>query len=111
MGVTFHRAFDMASDPSRALEDVIALGAERVLTSGGARSAMEGATCIRALIKQAGDRLTVMPGAGIAPGNIATLRTLTGAEEFHASAKRELPSSMRMTNAPCCPRWRWRDAQ
>lgn len=99
MGVTFHRAFDMARDPSRALEDVIALGAERVLTSGGAGSAMEGASRIRALIKQAGDRLTVMPGAGIAPGNIATLRALTDAEEFHASAKRELTSAMRMTNA------------
>ncbi|WP_266182432.1 copper homeostasis protein CutC [Dyella humicola] len=99
MGVTFHRAFDMARDPSRALEDVIALGAERLLTSGGASSAMEGAAHIRALIEQAGDRLTVMPGAGIAPGNIATLRTLTDAKEFHASAKRELPSAVRMTNA------------
>ncbi len=99
MGVTFHRAFDMARDPSRALENVIALGAERILTSGGARSAMEGATCIRALVEQAGDRLVVMPGAGIDPENIATLRTLTGAEEFHASAKRELPSAMRLTKA------------
>ena len=99
MGVTFHRAFDMTRDPSRALEDVIALGAERVLTSGGASSAMEGAARIRALIGQAGGRITIMPGAGIDPGHIATLRALTGAEEFHASAKRELASAMRMTNA------------
>jgi copper homeostasis protein len=99
MGVTFHRAFDMARDPSRALEDVIALGAERILTSGGARSAMEGATRIRALVEQAHDRLIVMPGAGIDPGNITTLRRLTGAREFHASAKSELPSAMRFTHA------------
>ncbi|MFC4526834.1 copper homeostasis protein CutC [Dyella halodurans] len=99
MGVTFHRAFDMARDLSRALEDVIALGAERVLTSGGARSAMEGGACIRTLIELAGDRLTIMPGAGVAPGNIARLKALTGAQEFHASAKRQLSSAMRMTSA------------
>jgi copper homeostasis protein len=95
MGVTFHRAFDLVPDPLRALEDVIALGAERLLTSGGARSAFAGAERIRALIAQAGDRLTVMPGAGITPGNIATVAKLTGAMELHASAKRSHPSGMR----------------
>lgn len=99
MGVTFHRAFDMTRDPSRALEDVIALGAERVLTSGSAGSAMTGAARIRALVEQAGERLVVMPGAGIGPGNIAALKELTGAREFHASAKREHPSAMLVTNA------------
>lgn len=95
MGVTFHRAFDMTPDQSRALEDVIALGAERVLTSGGMSSALEGTARLRALVEQASGRVGIMPGAGIHAGNIADLVKSTGAHEFHASAKRQLPSGMR----------------
>ena len=95
MGVTFHRAFDMTRDPKAALEDVIALGCERVLTSGTQASAPQGASLIRELVRQAGDRLIVMPGAGVTAGNIAALREATGAREFHASAKRALRSGMR----------------
>ena len=95
MGITFHRAFDLVHDPARALEDVIALGAERVLTSGGARSALEGANRIREHVAQAKGRLIVMPGAGIAPSNIARVAALTGASELHASAKRTHDSRMR----------------
>jgi copper homeostasis protein len=78
----------------RALEDVIALRAERVLTSGGARSALEGAERIRERIMQSHGRLVVMPGAGITLGNIARVAALTGADELHASAKRLHPSGM-----------------
>ena len=95
LGVTFHRAFDLARDPALALEEIVALGCERVLTSGQRASASEGAAQIRTLIGHAGDRIVVMPGAGIDSGNIAALRTATGATEFHASAKRTLPSAMR----------------
>ncbi|RCS30812.1 copper homeostasis protein CutC [Rhodanobacter denitrificans] len=95
LGVTFHRAFDMSRDPVRALEDIIALGCERVLTSGAQASAVEGAALIRELVVQAGGRLAVMPGAGITAQNIAALAAATGAREFHASAKRGLPSGMR----------------
>lgn len=95
MGITFHRAFDLARDPAQALEDVIALGAERVLTSGGARSALEGAGPIRERIAQARGRVIVMPGAGITPANIAQVAALTGAVELHASAKRSRASGMR----------------
>ena len=95
LGVTFHRAFDLARDPALALEDLIALGCERVLTSGQRTTAIEGAAQIRALIGHAGDRIVVMPGAGIDSANIAALRAATGATEFHASAKRMLPSAMR----------------
>jgi copper homeostasis protein len=94
MGVTFHRAFDMTSDLSRSLEDVITLGVERVLTSGAARSAREAADTIRSLVEQAGERIVVMPGAGIRADNIVEVATATGAREFHASAKRDLPSGM-----------------
>src|SRR5690242_12821690 len=95
LGVTFHRAFDLARDPALALEDLIALGCERVLTSGQRTTAIEGAAQIRALIGHAGDRIVVMPGAGVDSSNVAALRAATGAAEFHASAKRTLPSAMR----------------
>ncbi len=95
LGVTFHRAFDLARDPALALEDVIALGCERVLTSGQRATAIEGAAQIRALIGHAGNRIVVMPGAGVDAANVAALRAATGATEFHASARRALPSAMR----------------
>lgn len=94
LGVTFHRAFDMVSDPAQALEAVIGLGCERVLTSGARASAIEGAAAVRARVEQAAGRVVVMPGAGVNAGNIAALAQATGAREFHASAKRSLPSGM-----------------
>jgi copper homeostasis protein len=94
LGVTFHRAFDLARDAGAALEDIIALGCERVLTSGQAGGAIDGAPLIRALIVQAAGRIAVMAGAGVDSGNIAALRDATGASEFHASAKRSLASAM-----------------
>jgi copper homeostasis protein len=95
LGVTFHRAFDLARDPVQALEHLVALGCERVLTSGQRASAVEGAALIRSLIERAAGRIVVMPGAGVDASNIASLREATGAREFHASAKRALDSGMR----------------
>jgi len=95
LGVTFHRAFDLSRDPAQALEDIISLGCERVLTSGAQASALEGAELIRDLLVQAAGRLLVMPGAGITPQHIAALAVATGAREFHASAKMQRPSCMR----------------
>ena len=94
MGVTFHRAFDLARDPLTALEDVIALGCERVLTSGAQASAIEGAELILQLVELAAGRIVVMPGAGVVAGNLDKLRELTCAREFHASAKQQYPSNM-----------------
>jgi copper homeostasis protein len=94
LGVTFHRAFDMSRDLGKALEDIIALGCERVLTSGGEANALAGAPRIHALIEQAAGRIEMMPGAGIDVTNAATIRAQTGAIEFHASAKRQFPSRM-----------------
>jgi copper homeostasis protein len=99
MGVTFHRAFDLVADPAATLEALIDLGFERVLTSGGMPSAVAGASRLARWVVQAGGRASVMPGAGIEPGNIAALRDATRAHEFHASAKRRLPSAMRRTPA------------
>lgn len=94
MGVTFHRAFDLARDPSSSLAALIELGCERVLTSGGRPSALEGAELIHALVELSARRIVVMPGAGVNAGNIGRLREMTGASEFHASAKRQQPSGM-----------------
>ncbi|MBV6778015.1 copper homeostasis protein CutC [Xanthomonas euvesicatoria] len=87
LGVTFHRAIDVSADPSRVLEDAIALGCERVLTSGARASALEGVDTIAALVRQAAGRIGIMPGAGLSEHNIRTLRQHTGAHEFHASAR------------------------
>lgn len=94
MGVTFHRAFDLTRDFEQALEDLITLGIERVLTSGGQISAIDGAATLRKLVSQGTGCIQVMPGAGITSGNLAALVQATGAREFHASAKRQFPSGM-----------------
>jgi len=95
LGVTFHRAFDLTRDPLTALNDLIELGCERVLTSGTQASALEGAQLIRQLVELSAGRIVVMPGAGMDAGNIGKLHEITGASEFHASAKRQLLSGMR----------------
>ncbi|NHQ83774.1 copper homeostasis protein CutC [Chromobacterium vaccinii] len=95
MAVTFHRAFDLARDPRRALEDVIAAGCTRLLSSGQAPSAPQGAALLSSLREQAGARLTVMPGAGVRAGNIAELAAASGCVEFHASARGMAESGMR----------------
>lgn len=94
MGITFHRAFDCARDLGAALENLIALGCERVLTSGQSETALQGAPLIRQLIEQARSRIEVMPGAGITSSNIAEVAAATSAREFHASCKRRLRSGM-----------------
>jgi copper homeostasis protein len=77
-----------------ALEDIIALRCERVLTSGAQADALSGVALIAKLVAQAAGRISVMPGAGVNAKNIAALRALTAAREFHSSAKRELSSRM-----------------
>ena len=97
--VTFHRAIDVCRDPAAALEAIIGLGFARVLSSGGAASALEGGANLRRLIEQAAGRIEIMPGAGIGADNIAALMAATGAREFHASAKRALQPRMRFAPA------------
>ena len=83
--VTFHRAFDLTPDPLAALDRLVALGIPRILTSGNAPTALEGAAELAALIAHAGERMVVMPGGGVRAENIAELRRRTGAREFHSS--------------------------
>jgi copper homeostasis protein len=70
---------------------VIALGCQRVLTSGGQATAEAGQAQLAALVAQAAGRISIMPGAGIAGANVRALALATGAREFHASAKRPVP--------------------
>lgn len=98
MSVTFHRAFDMTVDAFRALDDVLALGVERLLTSGQRGSAVEGKELIAELVRRAGDRLIVMPGAGINEGNIRELIAATGAREYHLSGQKKIASRMAYRN-------------
>lgn len=98
LGVTFHRAFDRVNDARKALEDVIEIGCERILTSGLKPTAMEGAETIAALIKQADERIIIMPGSGVRADNIKELAAKTGAKEFHSSARIFIDSRMKYSN-------------
>jgi len=94
MQITFHRAFDMVSDPFRALEDIISLGIERILTSGQQATAAEGAGLIKELINRAMGRIIIMPGSGINEVNVLTVLQETGAREIHASLRSPVASRM-----------------
>lgn len=94
MGVTFHRAFDRTNNLQQALEDVIEIGCERILTSGGVPNAADGAETIAQLIKQANNRIIIMPGSGVRADNIKVIAEKTGATEFHTSARTHFESKM-----------------
>jgi copper homeostasis protein len=83
--VTFHRAFDACADLGAALETLIRLGVERVLTSGGAKTAVEGADRIGRLVKQAKGRIAIMAGGGIDADNVTELVRVSGVREVHFS--------------------------
>ena len=84
--VTFHRAFDRAPDARSALDTLIDLGLARVLTSGGAPTALEGADLLAELVERAAGRIVVLPGGNVRAGNAAELSRRTGASELHSSA-------------------------
>ena len=86
LSITFHRAFDVCVAPLQALEHIIALGCDRLLTSGQKPSAEQGAERIAELVSHAAGRIIIMPGAGITPKNIALIEQKTAATEFHSTA-------------------------
>lgn len=94
MGVTFHRAFDMTDNPFEALEDIISIGCERILTSGARNTAIEGAPLLKDLLERANDRIAIMAGSGVRATNIAQLIQSTGITEFHTTAKAYEESKM-----------------
>ena len=98
LGVTFHRAFERCSNPFEALEDIIEIGCERILTSGQQPTASEGAGFINELVRQADERIIIMPGSGVRSNNIIDIAKQTGAVEFHSSASKLMASNMEYHN-------------
>lgn len=87
LGVTFHRAFDRCKDPFVALEELIEIGCERILTSGQQPSVLDGVELVAELNKKADDRIIIMPGSGVRKENIKMLAAKTGCTEFHSSLR------------------------
>ncbi|MCY4779745.1 copper homeostasis protein CutC [Sphingobacterium sp. UT-1RO-CII-1] len=94
MTTVFHRAFDRCADPFQALEDVISLGFDRILTSGLKSTASEGKELLRELVEKAAGRIEIMPGAGVHADNIKDIIRCTGVKSIHSSAKIVVNSTM-----------------
>lgn len=97
MNVTFHRAFDRCANLQKSLEEIVQLGCNRILTSGGMPTALEGKKIIRQLIEQADNRIIIMPGGGITENNISELVRSTGLKEFHGSFRSSYKGGMDYT--------------
>jgi copper homeostasis protein len=98
LDVCFHRAFDAARDPRAALDALLELGIDRVLSSGGAARAEDGLPLLAELVRRAGERLSVVPAGGVRAHNAAAILRATGARELHLSARTTHPSPMRHRN-------------
>lgn len=96
--VTFHRAFDMTRDFDAALDILIEVGVERVLTSGGDATALEGLPVIEKLVKRSNGKIVVVPGGGITERNLSRILVGSGAIEYHCSARSSCTSGMRYQN-------------
>jgi copper homeostasis protein len=94
MPVTFHRAFDLCRDAGEALDVLLSLGADRLLTSGQAPSALDGASVIAGLVRQAAGRIAIMAGGGVSQENVEHLIRSTGVAEIHVGAGGSRPSAM-----------------
>lgn len=84
--IVFHRAFDVTPEPFEALDQLIALGFTRILTSGQQRSVPEGIELIKKLITRASDKIEILPGGGIRPHNVRSIIAQTGTNQVHLSA-------------------------
>ena len=90
MQTTFHRAFDETVDLNQAMEDVIATGCDRILTSGGASDVVAGRAVLARLVERAGTRIAIAVGGGLRLKNAPELARLTGAKHFHGSMKESM---------------------
>lgn len=84
--IVLHRAIDLVPDPVVAVSEAIALGYDKILSSGGASSAVEGMVTLAAMVAAAGERLSIIAGAGVRPDNVARIIAGTGVREVHGSA-------------------------
>ncbi len=97
--VTFHRAFDVSRDPAESLDALVSLGVSRVLTSGQAPSALEGAPTLAALVARGAGRIAILAGGGINEENVAQVVAASGVREVHVRGTTVLESSMRFRSA------------
>lgn len=98
MEVTFHRAFDRTNDPFAAMQHIIHIGCQRILTSGQQPTAIEGINVVAKLMEEAKGRIVIMPGSGIRSNNISMLLQKTNADEIHSSATKLAKSKMMYCN-------------
>lgn len=98
LSVTFHRAFDVCRDARKALEQIIELGCNRILTSGQQASAEQGIPLLKELQEQAAGRIILLAGCGVNEKNIARIACETGIREFHFSARERYKSGMKYKN-------------
>jgi copper homeostasis protein len=94
LGITFHRAIDRCRDPFEAMEQLIEMGCERILTSGQQPAAPDGVELIAQLNKAADERIIIMPGSGVRKDNIKMLAEKTGCTEFHSSLRGKVKGKM-----------------
>lgn len=90
---TFHRAFDEITDKNTALEQLIGLGFDRILTSGGAQTALEGSETLKELVEKSAGRIIILAGAGVNSSNAANIVATTKCHEIHGSCRRGLSDS------------------
>ncbi|GAB6866336.1 MULTISPECIES: copper homeostasis protein CutC [Bacteroides] len=98
LSVTFHRAFDVCCNPKEALEQIIELGCNRILTSGQQATAEQGIPLLKELQEQAAGRIILLAGCGVNENNIARIAQETGIQEFHFSARESIISEMKYKN-------------
>lgn len=117
MDITFHRAFDMTRDLNEALEAIHRLGVKRILTSGGKPDVPSGMDVISQLVCQSADRVSLMPGGGVTPENLAQIVSTTGVREMHLSARHAVTGGMKFRNDGCfmgtfssADEYSWREA-
>ncbi len=116
MKVTFHRAVDVAYDPMQLIQQLIDMGIERVLTSGGMPTAIQGLKAITAMQKAFGDKIAIMAGSGINSSNVLEILSDTGVNEIHLSATTKVFSQMnpvtkvqKQSELIAEPHWWWYD--
>lgn len=98
LNVTFHRAIDMTRDPFEALDTLIELGVDRILTSGQEPTVLEGAELIASLREKAGDKVIILPGGGVTQRNLEKIIQLTGVSEIHIGTRQPVESGMQFRN-------------
>lgn len=98
LSVTFHRAFDVCRNPHKALEQLIELGCDRILTSGQQANAEAGIPLLKELQQEAAGRIILLAGCGVNENNIRRIAEETGIGEFHFSARESIKSGMEYKN-------------